>query len=721
VVPLPRKRVYQVAREFNLSSEALLEMLRGMDIQVKSHMSSIGDETVEALKDKLKAEKEAVKEEVARKKRLVEESKAKKKKKKKEKPEAKPKTVKRKGGLRRRVSDQKSVKETVRKTLADIGGAKKGKKRRRRSRSDDTAVETEDKTIRVTEFISVGELASAMEIPPAEVVGACMKMGVMATVNQRLDADTIEAVADEFGHPVEFVKEYGAELVEEEQAPSSPRHAVVTIMGHVDHGKTSLLDYIRASNIVGYESGGITQHIGAYEVEAQGGRITFLDTPGHEAFTAMRARGAQATDIVILVVAASERVMPQTVEAIDHAKAAEVPIIVAINKVDLPEANIDLIKRDLADHGLTPDDWGGDTLMVPVSAKTGEGIDHLLEVILLQAEELKLEAPDQGKASGVVIEARVEQGRGIVITVLTQKGELSQSDPFVAGVYSGKVRAMFNERGRPVESAHPSNPVEILGSSGVPQAGDSFMTTSEEREAREVAVRRQQLQRERELRKVGHVSLQDLYDRIQAGEIKELKMVAKGDVDGSVEALADVLEKLGTEEVAVKIIHRGVGAINESDVLLAAASDAIVVGFHVSIMPKAREVAKREDVDVRTYDVIYEVTKEVKAAMDGLLGPVIEEKVIGHAQVRQVFSVSKVGMVAGSYITDGLINRNANARVLRDGEKVFDGRIASLKRFKEDVREVTQGYECGIGVEDFSDFREGDVIEAYVMEEVARS
>jgi translation initiation factor IF-2 len=711
---LARKRVYQVARELNLSSEALLEMLRGMGLTVKSHMSAIDDETVEALGRKLTEEKEAVKKEVARKRRLVEESKA------KAEPEQKVVEPPRKPGMKRR-ADEKSVKETVRKTLAEIEGAKKPRRRKRRVRLDEGVTEEEAKRIKVTEFVSVGELAAAMDVKPSDLIACCMRLGVMATVNQRLDADTIETIADEFGFSVEFVKEYGSDLAEEEEVKAEPRHPVVTIMGHVDHGKTSLLDYIRRSNIVAGESGGITQHIGAYEVEASGGKITFLDTPGHEAFTAMRARGAQATDIVILVVAADERVMPQTIEAIDHAKAADVPIIVAINKIDLPNANVDRVKQDLAAHGLTPDDWGGNILMVPVSAKTGEGVDHLLDVILLQADELALEAPKTGRGAGVVIESRVEQGRGIVVTVLTQKGEVTIGDPFVAGVWNGRVRAMFNERRKTVDVANPSSPVEILGSQGVPQAGDSFMVVGDEREAREIALKRQMLQRERELRRVGHISLQDLYDKIRSGEVKELKVIAKGDVDGSVEALSDVLSKLGTDEVSLKIIHSGVGPVNESDVLLAAASDAIVIGFHVGVLPKARDVAKREDVDVRTYDVIYEVSKDIEAAMQGLLGPLIEERIVGKAEVRQIFSISRVGVIAGSYVTEGTIVRNASARVLRDGETVHEGKITSLKRFKDDAREVSQGYECGIGVEDFSGFVEGDILEVFVQEEVKRS
>ncbi len=719
---MPRKRIYQVAREFNLSSEALLEMLRGMDHTVKSHMSAIDDETVEALTQKLREEKEEVKKEVARKKRIIEESRAEKKKAEQKKTgQKKVAEPPRKVGLRRRVPDQKTVKETVKKVVAGLDGGKRARKKKRRLRPEEEVVEVDTKTLRITEFISVSELAAAMSSKPADVIACCLRMGVMTTVNQRLDADTIGAIADEFGFTVDFVKEYGSELVEQEGSPAELRHAVVTIMGHVDHGKTSLLDYIRRSNVVAGESGGITQHIGAYEVETEGGRITFLDTPGHEAFTAMRARGAQATDIVVLVVAADDRVMPQTIEAIDHAKAAGVPIIVAINKIDLPDANIDKLKQDLASHGLNPDDWGGQTLMVPVSAKKGDGVDHLLEVILLQAEDLSLDAPKEGRASGVVIESRVEQGRGIVVTILVEKGKLVLGDPFVAGIRSGKIRAMFNERRRNIDLVGPASPAEILGCQGVPQAGDSFMVTRDEREAREVALKRQMLQREKDLRRGGHISLQDLYSRIQAGEVKELKVIAKGDVDGSVEALADVLEGLGTEEVSIRIIHKGVGPVNETDVLLAAASDGIVIAFHVGVLPKGKELSKREKVDVRSYNVIYEVSKDIQAAMEGLLGPIIEEKVLGSAEVRKVFSVSRVGTIAGSFVTGGSIVRNASARLVREGETVFEGKINSLKRFKDDVKEVSQGYECGIGLENFSDFQDGDVLEVFVLEEVQRS
>jgi translation initiation factor IF-2 len=714
---LARKRVYQAARELNLSSEALLGILKDMGISVKSHMSAIEDETFEALKEKLKQEKEAVKKEAARKKKIVEAA----------KPKPKPKRVKKTAAppkrpvVRRRVSDQKSVKDTVRKTLAEMEGVKRTRKRRRKPREEGVSTETQQNLIRVTEFISVGELANLMNESATKVVACCMRLGLMATVNQRLDSDAIEAIADEFGYEVEFEKEYGAQLMEETEGPPVPRHPVVTIMGHVDHGKTSLLDYIRRSNIVSGESGSITQHIGAYEVESAAGKITFLDTPGHEAFTAMRARGAQVTDIVVLVVAANESVMPQTIEAIDHAKAAEVPIIVAINKMDLPDADLDKVKQELASSGLTPEDWGGSTITVPVSAKTGEGVDHLLEMITLQAEMLEIKSPREGKARGVVVESRVEQGRGIVITVLIESGKLTVGDPFAAGVWSGKVRALFNDRGHVVDEAYPGTPVEALGAQGVPQAGDSFMVTADEKEAREIAAKRQLLQRERDLRVIKHISLEDLYSRIRAGDVKELRVIAKADVDGSVEALSDVLGGLKAEEVGIKIIHKAVGAINESDVLLAAASDAIIIGFHVNILPKAREMAKRESVDVRTYDVIYEVTKDIHAAMQGLLAPKVEERVLGTVEVRQVFMVRRTPSIAGCYVTGGSISRNALVRVMRGDEVIFDGKIASLRRVKDDVKEVQQGFECGLVLEGFADFKEGDLVEAYLLEEVERT
>jgi translation initiation factor IF-2 len=551
-----------------------------------------------------------------------------------------------------------------------------------------------------------------------------MQLGIMANINRRLDKDSIMAIADEFGYGVEFVSELGEQEVEEgaveETGALLPRPPVVTIMGHVDHGKTSLLDYIRKTNVIAGEAGGITQHIGAYEVELpRGQKITFLDTPGHEAFTAMRARGAQATDLVVIVVAADDRVMPQTIEAIDHARAANVPIIVAINKIDLPGANVDLVRQELSKQNVLLEEWGGKTIAVPISAKIGTGVDKLLEMILLQAEILELKADPSKHARGVVIESRVEQGRGIVGTVLVQKGTLRVGDAFVAGSQSGKVRAMNNERGGRVATAGPSTPVEILGWSGAPQAGDNFAAMIDEREAREVASKRGQLQREQEFRLHKHVTLTDLYSQIKAG-MGELLVVLQADVDGSVEALEDSLTKLSTEEVKLRVIHRGVGQISESDVLLAAASNAVIIGFHTKPDAKAQELGAKEKVDVRLYEIIYEAVADVKDAMSGLLKPEIRETVLGSAEVRQVFTSTKSGTIAGCKVVSGTIQRSARARLMRDGSSAWDGRIESLRRFKDDVREVASPLECGIGLEGRDDVKVNDVIEAYVLEEFAR-
>jgi translation initiation factor IF-2 len=512
------------------------------------------------------------------------------------------------------------------------------------------------------------------------------------------------------------------ETVEEEipEAELAPRSPVVTIMGHVDHGKTSLLDYIRKTNVIAGESGGITQHIGAYHVKIPRGIITFLDTPGHEAFTAMRARGAQVTDIVILVVAADDSVMPQTIEAIDHAKAAGVPIVVAVNKVDKPGANPDQVRQQLTAHGITPEAWGGEHMVVDVSAKTGQGIEELLEAILLQAEVMELQAAPERPAKGAVIEARKEQGRGTVVTVLVQEGTLRVGDAIVAGTQPGRVRALTDELGKRMEEAGPSSPCGVLGFSDVPRAGDTFVVVPSEREAREIASKRSQLLREQEHRYHRHTTLENLFDQIQQGELRELRAIIKADVEGSMEAVADSLQKIGSSEVAIRVIHRGVGAINESDILLAAASDAIVLGFHTNLDANAREVQKREGVDVRTYEIIYEMVADVKAALEGLLKPTIERNTIGLAEVRATFRVPKLGAIAGTMVTEGLVKRNAGVMVKRGGETIHEGKVASLKRFKEDVSEVRGGYECGIGVDGFANFQEGDILEVFEEIEVAR-
>ncbi|HEU4765217.1 MAG TPA: translation initiation factor IF-2 [Candidatus Eisenbacteria bacterium] len=719
-----KRRVYEAAKDMGMSSEALVSILKSMSVDVKSHMSSIDDNVVEQVRLKIAREKEAVKEEEARRKeKAVQAAKA--------AAEAQRRTAPAGAGLlkggkgvkkKKRIVDEKLVRASVRRTLAEMDGSKR--RHHRRDEKEDAAigVEEEPRVIRVSEFISVAELAAQLEVKPQEVIAACMRLGIMANINRRLDKDSIQAVADEFDYGVEFVDELGEETavetaVEEHLVPRAP---VVTIMGHVDHGKTSLLDHIRKANVIAGEAGGITQHIGAYEVTLPAGqKITFLDTPGHEAFTAMRARGAQVTDIVVLVVAADDQVMPQTIEAIDHARAAQVPIIVAINKIDLPDANVEKVRQDLAQQNLLVEEWGGKTIAVPISAKKGTNVEKLLEMILLQAEVLELKADPTKHARGVVVESRVEQGRGIVATVLVQKGTLKVGDAFVAGATSGKVRALLNERGQRIAQAGPSAPAEVLGFSTAPQAGDTFAAVDDEREARELAAKRGQLLREQEFRLHKHVTLTDLYSQMQRG-MGELLVVLKGDVDGSVEALQDSLQKLSTDEVKLRVIHRGVGQITESDVLLAAASNAIIIGFHVRPDPRAAELASKEKVDIRLYEIIYEAVENVKDAMSGLLRPEIRESIAGTAEVRKVFRTTKSGAIAGCMVLSGTITRNARARLLRGGEAIYDGKIESLKRFKDDVREVASGYECGIGLEDRDDIREGDVIEAYVLEEVAR-
>ena len=574
--------------------------------------------------------------------------------------------------------------------------------------------------IKVPEQVTVGELAKAMGIKAVEVIKMLMSLGAPANINQSIDFETASLVADEFGYELELdLFDVEGIIAEVEDKPEllKARPPVVTIMGHVDHGKTSLLDYIRQSNIIGGESGGITQHIGAYFVNIEGGDIVFLDTPGHEAFTAMRARGAKVTDIIVLVVAADDGVMPQTVEAVNHARAASIPIIVAINKIDKAEANIDKVTRELAELELVPEAWGGETIFGHISAKTGEGVEELLELILLQSEVLELKENPDKTARGTIIEAKLDKSRGPIATVLIKSGTLEQGDYFICGEHYGKLRAMLNHRGRRVKSAGPSIPVEIYGISGVPKAGDEFIVVGDEKTAKQVIEARQAKARTAGMGRRGIVSLDELFDRIKEGEIKELNLILKADVQGSIEALSDSLHKLSTEEVKVKIIHFSTGAITETDVMLASASGAIIIGFNVRANPRVTEVAAKEEVDIRYYDVIYNVTKDIEMAMVGLLEPVYRENVIGRADIKQIFHVPKVGTVAGCYVTDGHVERNANARLLRDEVVVFDGKISSLRRFKDDVKEVQSGYECGIGLENFQDIKPGDVFEVYNLVE----
>ncbi|MDT8441312.1 MAG: translation initiation factor IF-2 [Desulfuromonadales bacterium] len=604
---------------------------------------------------------------------------------------------------------------------------RKGKKSARPAKKTEITVSKAIKRkIRITDVITVGELAKRMGVKANDLIRELIAQGQMVTINHPLDFDSAAILAAEFGYEVENVAFDEESILSHTDLPlgddtsgrSVTRSPVVTIMGHVDHGKTSLLDAIRQANVTEGEAGGITQHIGAYAVDLDGRKITFLDTPGHEAFTSMRARGAKVTDIVIIVVAADDGVMPQTREAINHSKAAEVPIIVAVNKIDKPDANPDRVKQELSELGLLPEDWGGETIFVEVSAKEQTNIDQLLEMILLQAEVLELTADPDKRAHGTVIEARLDKGRGPVTTVLVQEGTLKVGDPIVAGLHHGRVRSMTDDRGRTVELAGPSFPVEVTGLTGVPDAGDSFHALEDEKSAKDVAQHRQQKIREAELAKTSKISLDQLYARISEGDVKELKVIVKADVQGSVEAVADSLSKLSTNACRLLVIHSGVGGITETDISLASASDAIVLGFNVRPSPKATQMAEAEGVDIRMYNVIYDAVNDVKSAMEGLLAPTLEEVHLGRAQVREVFAVSKVGTIAGCYVVDGKIVRNARARLLRDDVVIWNGKLSSLRRFKDDIREVNTGYECGIGLENYNDIKNGDVIEVYEIKEV---
>ena len=580
------------------------------------------------------------------------------------------------------------------------------------------------KQIEIMESISVSELAKKMNLKASELIGKLMGMGMMVTMNQSIDADTATILASEYDCDVKIVSLYDETVIESKEDDLSdlnPRPPVVTIMGHVDHGKTKTLDAIRSSNVIAGEFGGITQHIGAYMVNTHGGKITFLDTPGHEAFTMMRARGAEITDIVVLVVAADDGVMPQTIEAINHARDAKVPIIVAVNKVDKPEANIDKVKTRLSELGLMPEEWGGDTMFVEISALKKLGLDNLLDTILLQAEVLELKANYTCNAEGKVIESRIDHGRGVVATIIVQRGTLRTGDPYVAGIYSGRVRAIFNDRGEKIDEATPSMPVEILGLEGMPNAGDPFQVTDSERIARQISDKRQELKRFEDSRNVKKVTLDNLYETIHDGEILELKVIIKGDVQGSVEALKQSLEKLSTPEIRLNVIHASAGAINDSDVMLAAAdSNALIIGFNVRPTPQAKLLADQEKVDIRKYTVIYKAVEEIQLAMEGMLSPDIKEQVIGMVEVRNTFKVPKIGKIAGCYVLEGVVKRNCAVHVIRDGIVVHSGKLSSLKRFKDDAKEVAAGFECGIGIEDFNDIQVDDQLEIIEMIQVAR-
>jgi len=626
---------------------------------------------------------------------------------------------------------QKQIRETLEKLQGKSNKGKGAKYRREKrdqhreqSEKELQAEAAESKILKVTEFVTVSEVATMMDVGVTEVISACMSLGMMVTMNQRLDAETLSIVAEEFGYEVEFVTADIEEAIEEAQdnpEDLESRAPIVTVMGHVDHGKTSLLDYIREENVIAGESGGITQHIGAYGVELSNGqKIAFLDTPGHEAFTAMRARGAQVTDIAIIVVAADDAIMPQTKEAISHAQAAGVPIVFAINKIDKPDANPDKVKEGLANMNLLVEDWGGKIQSHDISAKLGTGVKELLEKVLLEAELLELKANPNKPANGTVVEAYLDKGRGYVSTILVQAGTLKVGDYVLAGKNSGKVKAMHDERGNQVTEAGPSTPVSILGLDGAPQAGDKFNVFEDEREAKQIATKRTQLQREQSVRTQRHITLDEIGRRIALGDFQELNIILKGDVDGSVEALTDSFQKLSTEEIQVNIIHKGVGAITESDVLLASASDAVIVGFNVRPVGNARMIADKEEIDIRTYSIIYDAINDLKDAMEGMLSPELKEEITGTAEIRETFKISKIGTIAGCMVTNGKIFRNSGIRLIRDGVVAHTGELTSLKRFKDDVKEVSKGYDCGMQVKGYNDIKEGDVIEAFQEVEVKK-
>ena len=624
---------------------------------------------------------------------------------------------------------QKEIKETLAR-LSSKGKSKSSKLRREKRQAisdkmeiEELITEHEKSTLKLTEFVTVSELASMMSKSPNDVIGTLMSIGIFASINQRLDAETLTMVAEEFGFTVEFVSaDVTASVVQDSQNPENmqERPPIVTVMGHVDHGKTSLLDYIRSADVTSGEAGGITQHIGAYSVKHNNKLITFLDTPGHEAFTAMRARGAQVTDVSIIIIAADDRVMPQTKEAINHSQAAGVPMVFALNKCDMPTANPDKIKEELSAMNILVEDWGGKYQCQEISAKNGTGIDELLEKVLLESELLELKADPDTDAKGTVIEASLDKGRGYVTTLLVQYGTMKVGDTLIAGKEFGKIKAMHDESGRTVESAGPSRPVSVLGMNGAASAGDIFNVLKDEKEMKQIASKRQQLQREQGLRTTKHITLDEIGRRIALGDFQELNVIVKGDVDGSIEALSDSLLKLSQESIQINIIHKAVGQITESDILLASASDAIVIGFQVRPSAGARKIAEKEEIDIRLYSIIYKAIEEIKEAMEGMLSPEFKEQIVGTAEIRETFKITKFGTIAGCYVTDGRINRNHQVRIIREGIVVYSGELGSLKRFKDDVKEVKNGYECGLNIAKYNDIRVGDVVEAYEEVEVNR-
>ena len=811
---MAKRRIFQIAKELNISHTEILSFLKGKSIAVGSHMAPINEETYAIVMEEFHKDKESIdryrKEQIRREihdTRIFEEQKANKKlqllsleeqrklesdekikakaeeerkaieaknqatqheekvkkeaeqkvlevkrekeeliPKKKEPQKSKKKlrkidlseieaqvgkgTTNRRRDFKKKTDAQppKSAVDTVRKITAKIDTKTKKKVyRKEKILKDDESGDVEIKPIKIVEFSNVDEISKIFNTKPNDIIQKCMSLGILATINQRLEWDVIELLAEEFGFKAERLEDIGEELFtlensEEDIKKAVERSPVVTVMGHVDHGKTSLLDYIRKTNVVGGESGGITQHIGAHKVQlTDGNSVTFLDTPGHEAFTAMRARGAKVTDMVVIVVAANDGVMPQTVEAIDHAKAAKVPIIIAINKMDLPDVDPERVKRELSEHEVLVEDWGGKIQAIPISAKTGEGIDNLLSSILVESEMLELKANYETLARGTVIDSKLDKGHGPIATVLIQKGRLKVGDPFICNNITGKVRALINELGQRIQEAGPSDPVQVLGFDHVPQSADIFAVVEDEKEIKRIASERQRIKREIDQKKIAAQSLDAMSALIKEGAIKNLPIIIKGDVDGSIEALSEQLEKIIHEEVGVQIIHKAVGMVSESDVLLASASKAVIIGFHVQVSSNAKLQATQEGVEIRTYNVIYNAVEEITLALEGLLEPETVEETLGRAQVQEAFKIPKIGVIAGSKVTEGIIVRNAKARVLREEEEIASGEITSLKHLKDDAKEIREGFECGIGLKDFSKFKEGDIIICYQIKSIKRT
>lgn len=811
---MAKRRIFQIAKELNISHTEILSFLKGKSIAVGSHMAPIDEETYAIVMEEFHKDKESIdryrKEQIRREihdTRIFEEQKANKKlqllsleeqrklesdekikakaeeerkaieaktqatqheekvkkeaeqkvlevkrekeeliQKKKEPQKSKKKlrkidlseieaqvgkgTTNRRRDFKKKTDAQppKSAVDTVRKITAKIDTKTKKKVyRKEKILKDDESGDVEIKPIKIVEFSNVDEISKIFNTKPNDIIQKCMSLGILATINQRLEWDVIELLAEEFGFKAERLENIGEELFtlensEEDIKKAVERSPVVTVMGHVDHGKTSLLDYIRKTNVVGGESGGITQHIGAHKVQlTDGNSVTFLDTPGHEAFTAMRARGAKVTDMVVIVVAANDGVMPQTVEAIDHAKAAKVPIIIAINKMDLPDVDPERVKRELSEHEVLVEDWGGKIQAIPISAKTGEGIDNLLSSMLVESEMLELKANYETLARGTVIDSKLDKGHGPIATVLIQKGRLKVGDPFICNNITGKVRALINELGQRIQEAGPSDPVQVLGFDHVPQSADIFAVVEDEKEIKRIASERQRIKREIDQKKIAAQSLDAMSALIKEGAIKNLPIIIKGDVDGSIEALSEQLEKIIHEEVGVQIIHKAVGMVSESDVLLASASKAVIIGFHVQVSSNAKLQATQEGVEIRTYNVIYNAVEEITLALEGLLEPETVEETLGRAQVQEAFKIPKIGVIAGSKVTEGIIVRNAKARVLREEEEIASGEITSLKHLKDDAKEIREGFECGIGLKDFSKFKEGDIIICYQIKSIKRT